>query len=285
MTIEPIGFCEMCKHRIGNPSENKCKAYPNGIPESILHGAHIIPMEGDNGYLFEPADEWADKTEYIETMVEIGESLNKYLQISKALNDANNIEKDLGGGERLKSEQPLEDWADEFLSKNVIKADLHLFVQALMNIKHWIFNTLSPAQSENLYTALVERMTADKWSLKDLTKTIQEAEPLLDEAQAETIARSESTLIVNKSRELQFTRDPPGKYGYYWSGPADHRTTEICAAIKARTPKGGFDSPEELSRVIQEEAQKYYSAKGYKTQVREWLPHPNCRHTIVSKMR
>lgn len=184
-----------------------------------------------------------------------------------------------------KSEQPLEDWADEFLSKNVIKADLHVFVQALLSIKHWVFDTLSPAQSENLYTALVERMTADKWSLKDLTKTIQDAEPVLDEAQAEAIARSESTLIVNKSREMQFERDPPGKYGYYWSGPADHRTTEVCAAIKARTPAAGFDSLEDLSRVIKEEAQKYYDSKGYKTQVREWLPHPNCRHTIISKMR
>ena len=280
MTIGPEPLCNFCKHRIKDQVK-KCEAYPEGIPDDVYYNDHVLPMEGDHGIIFEAEEGAEGLRPHLQARLKDAREWHK----SWRLQEEKEIENDLGGGERLKSEQPLEDWADEFLSKNVIKADLHLFVQALMNIKHWIFNTLSPAQSEKLYTALVERMTADKWSIKDLTKTIQDAEPLLDEAQAETIARSESTLIVNKSRELQFTRDPPGKYGYYWSGPADHRTTEICAAIKARTPKGGFDSPEELSRVVTEEAQKYYSEKGYKTQVREWLPHPNCRHTIVSRMR
>lgn len=204
--------------------------------------------------------------------------------LDEKIEEEKRIEKELYG-DILKSAQPLEEWADELLPKEFIKADLSIFIRALMAVRHWVFASLTTEQSENIYTALVERMVSDKWSLKDLKEAIQRAEPSIDDIQAETIARSESTLIVNKSREMQFEQSPPGKYGYYWSGPNDHRTTEICKAIKMKTPKKGFDTPDELSRAVVEEARKYYGSKGYNVQVREWLPHPNCRHTIISKMR
>lgn len=191
------------------------------------------------------------------------------------------IEKDLFGNDLQKSVQPLEEWADENMVKDVIKADVPLFVRALMAVQHWVFATLSPEQSENLYTRMVERMTQSKWSISDLVKTIQEAEPSIDDVQAKAIARSESALIVNKSREMSFANNPPGRYGYTWEGPDDHRTTEICINIKAKIPEKGVDTIDELREIVKGEAQKYYDAKGYKTTVREWLPHPNCRHYIT----
>ncbi|AGN26285.1 hypothetical protein A3207_00975 [Candidatus Methanomassiliicoccus intestinalis] len=273
MTMEAMPLCDFCKYKI--KGVRKCEVFPDEIPDEAYYNDHVIPINGDNGVVFEPAEEYRND-EYIRIRVEDFRSEFTAKRLKKEEELLSNF---------YKSELPLEEWADEYIRRDLIKADLHLFVQALLSIKHWVFASLTPLQSENLYTALVERMTADKWSLKDLTRTIQEAEPILDEAQAEAIARSESTLIVNKSREMQFERDPPGKYGYYWSGPSDHRTTEICSNIKTRTPAAGFDSPEDLSRVIKEEAKRYYESKGYKTQIREWLPHPNCRHTITSKMR
>lgn len=276
-------LCLFCKHLHSEFKYNKkntCEAFPDGIPDSILEMNHVFPVDGDHGILFEPKPEY----EHDESIKWLAEFTLKMHNKNARFQMEGEMEKSLFP-DLQKSNQPLEEWADENICRDLIKADLHLFVQALLSIKHWVFTSLTQAQSENLYTALVKRMTADKWSLKDLTRTIQEAEPVLDEAQAEAIARSESTLIVNKSREMQFERDPPGKYGYYWSGPNDHRTTEICSNIKSRTPAAGFDSSEDLSRVIKEEAQKYYDSKGYKTQVREWLPHPNCRHTIISRRR
>ena len=264
MTQRIMPLCLVCKHWKGYLDDiPTCTVFPDGIPSEAFDVNHTSPVEGDGGILFELSDEHAALKDTIDAMIADGSTRQK----------------------QFRDEMPIEEWADENICRDLIKADLHLFVQALLSIKHWVFASLTPLQSENLYTALVDRMTADKLSLKDLTKTIQEAEPSLDNSQAEAIARSESTLIVNKSREMQFERDPPGKYGYYWSGPSDHRTTEICSNIKARTPAAGFDSPEDLSRVIKEEAQTYYDSKGHKTQIREWLPHPNCRHTIISKKR
>ena len=277
MTMRAISICEYCKYKVKNVQ--KCSVFPDGISDDVYNGFHVIPVEGDHGVVFEPADEYAEDEYVLATAEDFRGEFTR-----GRLNEEEEIEKSLFQ-DLQKSAEPLEEWAEEYICKDLIKADLHLFVQALLSIKHWMFASLSQLQSEKIYTALVERMTSDKWALSDLIKSIQEAEPSIDDYQAKTIARSESTLIVNKSREMQFERDPPGKYGYYWSGPKDHRTTEICSNIKARTPAAGFDSPEELSKVVMEEARKYYDSKGYKTVIREWLPHPNCRHTIISKMR
>ena len=277
MTMVSKPLCEFCKYKVKNVQ--KCSVFPDGIPEDVYYNDHVIPVEGDNGVIFEPAEGYAENELLLSRVEDFRGEFTR-----ARLNEEEEIEKSLFQ-DLQKSAEPLEDWAEEYICKDLIKADLHLFVQALLSVKHWMFASLSQLQSEKIYTALVERMTSDKWALSDLTKSIQEAEPSIDDFQAKTIARSESTLIVNKSREMQYARDPPGKYGYYWSGPKDHRTTEICSNIKARTPAAGFDSPEELSRVIQEEAKKYYDSKGYKTVIREWLPHPNCRHTVISRKK
>ena len=43
--------CLRCTHYQG---DNKCAAFPNGIPEGIDHGKnHTTPFEGDNGIQFE----------------------------------------------------------------------------------------------------------------------------------------------------------------------------------------------------------------------------------------
>lgn len=46
------------------PFSLKCKAFPQGIPETILHGRwdHREPFEGDNGILYEPENPQSAKT-------------------------------------------------------------------------------------------------------------------------------------------------------------------------------------------------------------------------------
>ena len=57
-----IGSCLTCKHMNKTPDDNgdinvhKCKAFPKGIPLSISMGGvnHDKPIEGDNGFQYEP---------------------------------------------------------------------------------------------------------------------------------------------------------------------------------------------------------------------------------------
>ena len=48
--------CATCKNMI--PFSLKCKAFPNGIPETIKEGRwdHRQKFDGDNGVLYEPRD-------------------------------------------------------------------------------------------------------------------------------------------------------------------------------------------------------------------------------------
>ena len=50
-------LCDICINRTLH--ENKCKAYPEGIPEKIITGEHdhTKPFPGDNGIQFEPIEE------------------------------------------------------------------------------------------------------------------------------------------------------------------------------------------------------------------------------------
>lgn len=51
------GKCNRCRHVDG--SGLRCKAFPKGIPESILLGKrdHLYPYPGDNDIRFQPREE------------------------------------------------------------------------------------------------------------------------------------------------------------------------------------------------------------------------------------
>lgn len=53
--MQPIQ-CAMCKHYI---RDNKCEAYPDGIPADILTGqvSHKEPVDGDNGIQFKERED------------------------------------------------------------------------------------------------------------------------------------------------------------------------------------------------------------------------------------
>ena len=49
-------LCTFCIHYLG---DEKCKAFPDGIPNDVFCGyiQHTEPVEGDNGIIFEPNEE------------------------------------------------------------------------------------------------------------------------------------------------------------------------------------------------------------------------------------
>lgn len=111
-------------------------------------------------------------------------------------------------------------------------------------------------------------------SLPDIVKKIMSAVGT-DEVQAERIARTEFQSMSNTLREYNFKKyDPEGKSIFKWIGPNDHRTTQICEAIKQRSQSGV--PIEKLREIVKEE-----SIRGGFDGSREWTPHINCRHTFV----
>jgi len=88
------------------------------------------------------------------------------------------------------------------------------------------------------------------------------------------IARTESHHVSTIARSNSyFKADPGGKFKFKWIGPSDHRETDICKEIKARSIKGLKKS--DLKKLVHDVAK----ANGHKP--RDWTPHINCRHTLV----
>ena len=61
-TMTRLLLCIFCEH-YNTEHRVTCKAFPNGIPHEILFGKvkHVFPIVGDNGFVFAPKDETADR--------------------------------------------------------------------------------------------------------------------------------------------------------------------------------------------------------------------------------
>ena len=60
MTTVPMPQCLQCKHLHRQGKGWRCDAFPRGIPARIIYNEvlHDQPYPGDNGILFEAADEY-----------------------------------------------------------------------------------------------------------------------------------------------------------------------------------------------------------------------------------
>jgi len=84
----------------------------------------------------------------------------------------------------------------------------------------------------------------------------------------ERIARSESTRLANAGRELAWRQGPPEEAQqriYRWVAARDHRLDSVCERIAAGSP------------YTLDELKGLTASFGFG----EWLPHPNCRCTVV----
>jgi len=109
-----------------------------------------------------------------------------------------------------------------------------------------------------------------------------EKETGIDFERARMIVRTEHTSIANNMRDRRYAeRDPNDEFRYDWVGADDHRTTEICKAIKRRIAKEGKGkgvSRKRLHEIVKEESIKG-NPPGWK--YRPLLPHIGCRHSMV----
>jgi len=129
------------------------------------------------------------------------------------------------------------------------------------------------------------------WSLDSIVDRMQDVFPGADADDLETVARTETTSVLNRSREIGYQdRDDSDRFVYYWQGPGDSRTTALCEDLKiatgqeSGTPDTDFDfvpgepvDMKTLVRLEREASENHFPNLQY----RRHTPHINCRHTFV----
>jgi hypothetical protein len=161
--------------------------------------------------------------------------------------------------------------------------------------------SIAASDRDQLREYMLETLTDERgWTLDGLTDQLQQIDGLANRDDAERVARTETTSILNNSREIAYQEQGKTDNRFYWTGALDDRTTDTCAYLQngfdadlenpgafsgLRRPdgtdpfEGGEPLPlEELQEHIKEVAQ---ADPELNTQPRQWTPHINCRSTFV----
>lgn len=141
-----------------------------------------------------------------------------------------------------------------------------------------------------IHNSLEEKVTQPQgWSIGSIVDDLLELYSGLGKERALTIARTEVGAIMNRARQEAYEqRDDSDDYVYYWQGPGDHRTTDVCKEIKEEVDaRGGHVPLEELRSILRTKARKYENTAqgGTPERVSEWVPHYQCRHTFIRDVR
>lgn len=154
------------------------------------------------------------------------------------------------------------------------------------------FQTLPGRLRETLENVLRDSLTQPQgWSLDSITDRLGDAFPGVDKDDLETVARTETTSVLNEAREVGYQERPDSdRFKFYWQGPQDTRTTQLCEDLKiatgqaSGTPETNFTTmPGEATDMstlvtLQREASDHHFPD---LQFRRHVPHINCRHTFV----
>ena len=154
------------------------------------------------------------------------------------------------------------------------------------------FETVPGTLRETLEDVLRDSLTQPNgWSLDSIVDRLADAFPGVDTDSLETVARTETTSILNRSREVGYeNREDADEFRYYWNGPGDTRTTDLCEDLKiatgqaSGTPETDFSEvpggPVDMSTLVRlerEASEEHFPD----LQFRRHVPHINCRHTFV----
>jgi hypothetical protein len=168
-----------------------------------------------------------------------------------------------------------EEYCDSLVSKAwFFSTKRQRLIEALAKMqKMSSFQDLSPQEAEEAYGKIIDIMSKDKWTVKEVRAALQRTYPQLPDVNADAIARTESMAVAGKARELDFIENDPPDATYRWQGPDDLRTTEACReAVKGS--RGGMPL-EELKAYL------HRVAVEHGMRPRDWVLHPNERHRVV----
>lgn len=119
------------------------------------------------------------------------------------------------------------------------------------------------------------------WSIETIANDLTDEFEGISDNQAETIARTEVAAVLNDARAKAYEASDV-ELDFYWSGPDDEHTTDLCTEIKQEIEnRGGYVSMDTLRKILRRKARKYRSDGGLPERVSSLLPHYSCRHTAV----
>lgn len=145
---------------------------------------------------------------------------------------------------------------------------------------------------ETLEDILRDSLTQSQgWSLDSIVDRLSDAFPGVGTDDLETVARTETTSVLNEAREAGYeSREDADRFRYYWQGSEDSRTTQACTDIMIATGTASGTPETDFSEVpgeavdmttlkrLEREASDYHFPD---LQFREHVPHINCRKTFV----
>lgn len=119
------------------------------------------------------------------------------------------------------------------------------------------------------------------WSIETIADDLTDDFEGISQQQAETIARTEVAAVLNKARSMAY--DASGEeLRFYWSGPSDKHTTDLCEEVKTEIEnRGGYVDKQTLKQLLRKKARKFKDDGGTPERVDSFLPHYRCRHTLV----
>lgn len=144
------------------------------------------------------------------------------------------------------------------------------------------FNDIPHMAALRVHEIIKDELTSPTgWSIESITLELADEFEWLGKDRAEIIARTEVSAVLNRARKMAY--DASGQdLQFFWSGPSDHRTTDICEEIKAEIDRrGGYVPVDELRDILRRKARKYKNDGGTPERVNEFVPHYQCRHTFV----
>lgn len=138
----------------------------------------------------------------------------------------------------------------------------------------------------NLRQTFADELGNDDFTLDSITEGLLEFESDLTRDAAERIARTESSAVLNRARELGYEERGDADGLFYWTGadPGDDRQTEACEWLIEQTNPfhGGEPVPmEELRDMVNEAWEHDDDMSKNMARPDSWVVHINERSTLV----
>jgi len=148
------------------------------------------------------------------------------------------------------------------------------------------FDQIPSDRLMNLREEFADTLGTDNFTLDSITDALMEFEADLSRDDAERIARTESSAVLNKAREIGYEERGEADERFYWTGAnlGDPRQTEACAwLIRQTNPfENGDPVPmDELKAMIEEAPEHDDDMADNLARPESYVVHPNERSTFV----
>jgi len=148
------------------------------------------------------------------------------------------------------------------------------------------FDDVPSSKLQNLRQTFADELGNDDFTLDSITDGLLEFESDLDRDAAERIARTESSAVLNKAREMGYEERGDADGLFYWTGaePGSERQTDACEWLIEQTNPfhGGEPVPmEELRDMVNEAWQHDDDMSKNMARPDSWVVHINERSTFA----